>query len=548
MTNYFKNILEKLKTFFIKKKKLTIASIIIIIFALFFFNKNETSIAVGQLEFGNLEEIVSVSGTVYANEESALSFEKSGKISSITVKVGDYVKAGQVLATLSQGSDYASVLNASANLSAAEANLEDAKNGASSAELAVKEQTLSSARANLYSANSSAEDALRSTHSTLSDIAGYKTGNIFTYNLSYKLKFNSCDQAFQANIESQRGVLDNKLALLSDLIKNFSLYNISDQAEINKKIDEAGEKAYNTSIFLLDLLNNIDKVLNLPCSISDASLDTYRSTISSARSTLNTAISNLTSLRSQIVSYRNSLASAEALLNEAKASASPEKLKSLEANVSAARANLLSAQSVNAKNLIIAPFEGRVTHVNLNLGEISSPNTPAIKIISANNLQLKIKLSEIDLIKVKPGDKAKVYLDTYGDTVAFEGVVSQVDPAATLDGNSSSYYAKIDFTSKDDRVRPGMNGSSDIVTTEKQGINYISANYVKIDGQEVKVKIIKDISKLSKTTSNDNDSNIVWRTISIGVRGTDGKIEVLSGIGKEDKLFPIGLEALDKKS
>jgi hypothetical protein len=69
-----------------------------------------------------------------------------------------------------------------------------------------------------------------------------------------------------------------------------------------------------------------------------------------------------------------------------------------------------------------------------------------------------------------------------------------------------------------------------------------------MDGQEVKVKIIKDISKLSKTTSNDNDSNIVWRTISIGVRGTDGKIEVLSGIEKEDKLFPIGLEALDKKS
>jgi multidrug efflux pump subunit AcrA (membrane-fusion protein) len=220
----------------------------------------------------------------------------------------------------------------------------------------------------------------------------------------------------------------------------------------------------------------------------------------------------------------------------------------LSAQVESARASLLSAESNNNKNYLIAPFSGVVTEVNLNLGEISSPNIPAIKMISDGNFEIKAKLTEIDVVKVKTGNTVKITLDTYGDSVEFDGVVSQVDPAATTVNGVSNYYAKINFLNNDPRIKSGMNASAEINTNTKENTNYVSNKFVLIKNGVATVKVIKDISKIKKTTTSDTDPNIEIRKIDIGIRGADGEIEVLSGITSSDKLFGVGIEILTATS
>ncbi|MDQ1281908.1 MAG: HlyD family secretion protein [Patescibacteria group bacterium] len=530
---------------FIKEHPKKIALILIVlIFGIFFFKNVETKIEVGRLESGNIEEIVSVSGSVAPNQESSLAFEKSGRIQSINVKVGDKVYTGQVLASLSGNTDYAGVLNSQAQLDSAEANLQDAKNGASDTDLAVRQVSVDTAQSNLNSDYNSVSDTIRSVNTNLTDILGNQIGNLFTLNSSsYRLSFNSCNQSLQSQIEKDRGILDTKIVTLNNLATSFSMSS----PDIDSQIDQAGAQVYNTTISVSNMLDDIHKLITSSCHIADSGLDKYRSSVSSARNSISNTLSNINTLKSKLLSDRNALSSANSLLAQTKAGNSPEKIKSLEALVGQAKANLLSAQSINAKNFIIAPFDGTVTIVNINLGEISSPNTPAIKVISLNNLELKIKLSEVDLVKVKAGNKAKVYLDTYGNSVVFPGVVSEVDPAATNEGNVSTYYAKIDFTSTDERIRSGMNGSADIVTAQKDNANYILAKYIKVDGTNTTVKVIKDINKLKDTTSNTDDKNIEIRNVILGMRSTDGKIEIISGLSGSDNLYPIGSEILSNK-
>jgi HlyD family secretion protein len=532
----------KVGLFLKENPKKVVFILVVIIFGIFFFRNGETKINVGRLEKGNIEESVSVSGIVAPNQESSLAFEKAGRIQSINVKVGDKVSVGQTLASLSAGTDYAGVLNAKAQLDAAQANLQDAKNGPSATDIAVKQVAIDAAQANLASDYNSISDMIRSVNTNLTDILGNQVGNIF--NSLYRLNFNSCNQILQNQIETQRSLLDSKIASLNNLSQTFSISSLSNQADIDSHIDLAGAQVYNTTILVSNILDDLNKLLTASCSIADSSLDKYRLTVSTARSSISSTISNINTLKSKLTTDRNALSSANSIMAQLKAGSTPERIKSLQAIVDQANASLVSAQSNNAKNSITAPFSGTVTAVNMNLGEISSPNTPAIKIISSNNLELKIKLSEVDLVKVKVGNKAKVYLDTYGNSVVFSGVVSQVDPAATTEGNVSTYYAKIDFTSTDERIRSGMNGSADIVTAEKENADYIFAKYIKVDGVNTTVKVIKDIAKLKSTTSNMDDKNIEIRNVTLGIRSTDGKIEILSGLSSSDNLYPIGSEIL----
>lgn len=539
----FSEIFNTIKNIFLKNPKKIIFILFVIVFGLIYFNNNSNTVKVGYLETGDLKEIVSVSGIVTPSQESSLAFEKSGRIQSINVKVGDSVKTGQVLSNLSSGVEYAGVLNAQAQLGSAQANLQDALNGPSLTDIAVKQSTVDSALITLYSDYNSSLDTIRIINSSLTDILGNKISNIFTYSSSYKLNFNSCDQSLQSKIENDRMSLDKKISDLYDLSNsNLMFSSLNSEEENKKKIDEISAQVYGSILAVSANLDDINRLLNLPCGISDTTLDKYRTSLSSAKTSISTLISNISSIKSKIESDRSILSSAKISLDQIKAGSTSERIKSLKAMVDQANANLISAKAANSKNSLVAPFDGIVTAVNINPGEISSPNIPAISLISSNSLELKIKLAEVDLVKVKVGNKAIVRLDTYGDSVIFDGVVGQVDPASTKEGNVSAYFAKIIFLNQDERIRSGMNGSSDIVTQEKQGVNYVYPNYLKIDSTLSRVKVIKDIKKVNKISQDDNDSNIEWRNVEIGMRDSFGKIEIISGLSKNDILYPIGTE------
>jgi HlyD family secretion protein len=99
---------------------------------------------------GNLTIAVTGSGAVAAARTVALPFQQSGTITAVNVKIGDQVKAGQVLAKIDDADLQLQLQQAQANLKATQAKLEQAKNGsATPPDLASAQASLDSAKAQL---------------------------------------------------------------------------------------------------------------------------------------------------------------------------------------------------------------------------------------------------------------------------------------------------------------------------------------------------------------------------------------------------------------
>ncbi|GAX91618.1 efflux RND transporter periplasmic adaptor subunit [Effusibacillus lacus] len=108
---------------------------------------------------GDVTETVSASGIVQAPKQISLNFSGTGNevVTSVNVKIGDQVNAGQVLATVEDANARAEVANAKANLLAAQARLSEVKQGATQEEIAIQEENLNKAKLTLEGAKTTYE-------------------------------------------------------------------------------------------------------------------------------------------------------------------------------------------------------------------------------------------------------------------------------------------------------------------------------------------------------------------------------------------------------
>ena len=84
-----------------------------------------------QVSYGNISNTVSASGNLVFSNETDLSFSSSGTVSYVTVKVGDTVKKGQVIAGIDSSSLQSAVEEAENNLLSAEYSLQEATSNGS---------------------------------------------------------------------------------------------------------------------------------------------------------------------------------------------------------------------------------------------------------------------------------------------------------------------------------------------------------------------------------------------------------------------------------
>ncbi|WP_264175968.1 HlyD family secretion protein [Effusibacillus dendaii] len=133
---------------------------------------------------------MTASGTVQAAKQVSLNFSGSGgEITAINVKVGDHVKAGQVLATLDDSTAKTQVKNAEANLAAEQAHLDEATQGSTPDEIAVQQANVDKAKVEL--------DAAKNTYNIQKNL--YASGAVSKSDLDQAK--NSLDQA-QASYDS----------------------------------------------------------------------------------------------------------------------------------------------------------------------------------------------------------------------------------------------------------------------------------------------------------------------------------------------------------
>lgn len=497
-------------------------AVIIIAAAVYFFSTRSTTpnYEFAFAERGDIIQEVSVTGKVKPASSVDLAFETSGRIVWTGVRVGDHVAVGQSLAQL-YNSDLAAQLNqAEASIKIQEAKLDELKKGTRPEEIQVYEVKVKNAKTALGEVKKNLVNKIKDSYTKSDDAVRNKSDQLFDNprGSSPSFKYNLTDSSLKIDIEAKRVVLEQTLNAW-----NLSLNNLSVASDLDKYISEAKQNLDNLKTFL-DRLALAVNTLTSDSSLSQTTIDSYKSDISTARTNANTATDNLATAEEELRIAESNLTLAENELALKKAGSVPEQITSQEAQVEYARANVDNYKAQIAKTILRSPINGVITKQDAKTGEFASTQTILVSIISVKEFQVEANIPEADIAKIKINDITKITLDAYGDDVIFTAKVIKIDPAETVIEGVSTYKTTLEFEKEDGRIKSGMTANIDIMTGKKENVIFIPQRAV----------IQKNGDKIVRVVSEDESIKEV--KVKIGLRGSEGTIEIMEGIKKGDKV------------
>lgn len=589
-------MLEKIKEFV--KKKLFVWGVIIIIVLLggfYFYSKNnQVEYSLVSPEVSDLKQSIKIAGIVKPAEEVSLNFEVSGRIEKINIKVEDEIKKDQELIVLENKEARARIARASAQVSSAnsayrqseaqlmmeQSKLDELIRGPrtesvdlSQSKLSATKQALADSQRNLQLVKDKATNEILSILNNVqsklqqayveadSAINQYSAG-IFINEQSTNptLSFTTANQQDKIMAESYRIQVKEQLQALRDL----SLVSVTSN---ESKADGYLKDAHARLLIVVTSLDYVKAALNGSVSLSTTDLNSYKTNVNLARNNVlaeaNSVISLLNTLKTQRVANANSISSAETSVSAAQNSvlvaerelqlvlsgSSKEEIKAQEslvnqrrlsidasrANLASAQASLMELQASFDKTILKAPFDGRVTKVNATVGQLvsggmagASTDEGLISVISKAGLQIEVNIPEVDITKVAIGNKVTVTVDAYGETVEFEGVILTIESGESLVNGVPTYKTIIQFTKQDERLKPGMTANLDITTAKVDRVLSLPVRAIIFDNGKNYVEVVTGV----------NEGKIKKEKIEVevGLKSSDGKIEIKSGLTESDQV------------
>jgi HlyD family secretion protein len=168
--------------------------------------------------------------------------------------------------------------------------------------------------------------------------------------------------------------------------------------------------------------------------------------------------------------------------------------------VQSAQASQKEMREQLARTNILAPMDGIVTKLSVELGErvvgtIQMAGTEMIRIADLTKMEVRVDVSESDVVRVKDGDSVKLEVDAYPGRT-FEGVVREIansSSASALPGTGgadqvTNFMVKISMLGDNQGpnflFRPGMSASAEITTRRVSGALSLPINAVTLRDQD----------------------------------------------------------------
>lgn len=504
---------------------------------------------------GKLTQTVSATGSVESATEINLNFKTTGKIGQLLVKVGDQVKAGQLLATLEAGAQQSQVANAQAAVAVAQANLDKIIAGSSSQDIEVSQKSVESAHATLTAKNNNLTNLQATRDLTMTNLRETALNDLdskYFVGLSSLQTVN--DTINYEDAETTLGI--SNMVMLNTVNQNYPT-TVTHLNNTTPVINSA--KQTKTDADIISAIDNLKSVLNEISTLADETfqvlqattisptlsvteLDGLKSGITTVQTNLNTGIGTLQTDRNNLLNTeqdydtkikaaQDEVTSAQAALNLAQAQLDLKKagprdfeISYYRAQLQQAQASLQSAYSNLADYSLSAPTNGTITKINTEKGEQSSLTTPVIVMMAESNLQIEVDIPESDIAKIKIGDKASITLDAFGEDRVFNGTITLIDPAATVIQDVVYYKVKVIFEKIEEDVKPGMTANIDILTQEKNDVLMIPTRAIKEVGNKKIVQIL--------VNNAPEDREIVT-----GLKGDEAMTEVISGLNEGEEII-----------
>ncbi|HTN51680.1 MAG TPA: efflux RND transporter periplasmic adaptor subunit [Anaeromyxobacter sp.] len=150
-------------------------------------------------------------------------------------------------------------------------------------------------------------------------------------------------------------------------------------------------------------------------------------------------------------------------------------LDAAQARAKQADAAVANLAAVISKKTIRAPFDGRISIRQVELGQILSPGTPIATLQSVSPIYAEFTLPQQALAEIRVGQKARVQTDIFPNA-SWEGEVTTINPE--VDTSTRNVRVRGTFQNQDGRLRPGMFVSVDVISSERHPVTVIPATAV----------------------------------------------------------------------
>jgi len=427
---------------------------IVVLIILFFIFKggNELDNDIAKVALGDLIKEVNVTGRVKAAQEVDLGFEKSGRVSSVTVDEGDRVFAGQVLVRLENGGIIADLEKAEANLKAERATLAQLERGSRPEEISIQETKIENASNSIEDNEQALLDEIQRSFTISDDAVRNKVDLLFSNPRGSSPELVVSVGNFQLKID-----VEFERILIEEALNEWQ----SDLAiiDINSDLVEAGLKTKDNLTKISNFLDKMALIVNSlesSATIGQTTINSYQSDVSTARTNVNTAKTNISTDNEGLVDATATLNLERKNLELMVAGSDPQNILVQEAAVEAREADVKKNQAELRKTLIVSPINGVVTNQDAKVGEIIVASAIPVSVISDKSLQVEVNVPETDVVSIRVGNESRINLDAYDRDVNFPGVVVSINPGEIILQGVPAYETTIQFKEEDERIRPGM--------------------------------------------------------------------------------------------
>lgn len=188
-----------------------------------------------------------------------------------------------------------------------------------------------------------------------------------------------------------------------------------------------------------------------------------RSAVDAAGAANTTALAELARVKAG--ARAEDIAIAQAQLDLLQGDAGKAEIRAAQAQVEQAKAALDLAKTVAQDALLVAPFDGTVAAISVDVGQVVAPSAPTMSLGNLSSLQIETTdLAEADVAKVAVGQPTNVTLDAFPDQT-FQGRVLRVSPMANDRRGDRVFKVTIDVPEGAAAgLRWGMTANVEIVT------------------------------------------------------------------------------------
>lgn len=488
---------------------------------------------------------VSGSGQISSSDTVDIKPKVSGTITWIGVKPGQYVRAGQAIATIDSKDARQALLSAQQSLAASE--LQYQKDAASAPIDFQKNQiALTNAQTDLADEYVSAYNVLSSTYLDEPAVVTGLNGILYGYDFS--------GNNGQWNMDALADMFNNDAQKL--LVQKFAASAKSDYLEARALYDKALiaykgiSRTSSPSVIEAILQQTIDSTtaiaqvaqseLNFLSVVNDqaqannqklpAAFTTLQTNARSYLSTANSALSSLIAEKKAITSEKQAVTTAQqniTLDQVGNTSGSNPISLQISANTIAKQKQDIANQQADLYDYtIVAPFAGVLSAVSAKVGD--SASAAVASIITTQNI-VEMSLNEVDVAKVSVGQKATLSFDAIED-LALTGTVAQVDNVGAVSQGVVSYTVKITLDKQDARIKSGMTVNADIQIATRVDTLTVPSSAVKTSGGASYVLVFDPpLAETSGIGGVVSETAPVQMPVTVGI-SDDTNVEILSGL------------------